>query len=459
MGYDLYLGKPRLPMEYQEVSYLQNKVNNGKRAYIDLGVKYDTACKIEAGMIVSESEPRGFWFGALDSTDANMRCIIEIIGNGSIQAQGYNTAGSYTSGKLAHAVGLNEIECVFKPGEKISLKNKTTEITEVSGGNLASYTMSNNLYLFCRSLSDGSPQYGADASIPTFTYFRYYDKNNLLILDLVPCYRKSDRTIGMYNRVNGQFLVNAGTGTPILGEEVNSRVAKILIPEGEVQKIECNNILIWQSNEFSNTLPGEYQKVEYISAANNVAAYIDLGFNYDKGCRIKVGMYAEGQSNAYLFGAAESSGKYRCMISAPYGSTTKAYVYGYNGSSDAYWGSSFIDLINGLNELEIVMKQGYVLLANNTTGQGGETPNSPHGLYTMSSNLYLLGQNYNGSPRYGNLRKVSYFKYYDVTDQLICDLVPCYRKSDGVIGMYDLVRQIFLTNAGTGAFTKGPDIV
>jgi hypothetical protein len=38
------------------------------------------------------------------------------------------------------------------------------------------------------------------------------------------------------------------------------------------------------------------------------------------------------------------------------------------------------------------------------------------------------------------------------------DFVPCYRKADGVIGMYDLVTDTFFTNAGTGTFTKGADV-
>jgi hypothetical protein len=36
--------------------------------------------------------------------------------------------------------------------------------------------------------------------------------------------------------------------------------------------------------------------------------------------------------------------------------------------------------------------------------------------------------------------------------------VPCYRKSDNVIGLYDLVNNTFTTNAGTGTFDKGADI-
>jgi hypothetical protein len=80
------------------------------------------------------------------------------------------------------------------------------------------------------------------------------------------------------------------------------------------------------------------------------------------------------------------------------------------------------------------------------------------GEYTMTNNLYLFSQNYNGAPRFSGVIRVSYFKYYDKNDELICNLVPCYRKSDSVIGMYDLVRGIFLTNAGAGTFTKGADV-
>lgn len=38
------------------------------------------------------------------------------------------------------------------------------------------------------------------------------------------------------------------------------------------------------------------------------------------------------------------------------------------------------------------------------------------------------------------------------------DLYPCYRKADGVAGMYDIVNNVFYTNAGTGTFIVGADI-
>ena len=53
-------------------------------------------------------------------------------------------------------------------------------------------------------------------------------------------------------------------------------------------------------------------------------------------------------------------------------------------------------------------------------------------------------------------------KLYSTTiyddDKLVRDFVPCYRKSDGVIGVYDRVENKFYTNSGTGSFQKGEDI-
>ena len=55
------------------------------------------------------------------------------------------------------------------------------------------------------------------------------------------------------------------------------------------------------------------------------------------------------------------------------------------------------------------------------------------------------------------LGKIYSTKVYD-DNILIRDLVPCYRKSDNVIGMLDLVNNVFYTNAGSGKFLKGNNV-
>lgn len=39
------------------------------------------------------------------------------------------------------------------------------------------------------------------------------------------------------------------------------------------------------------------------------------------------------------------------------------------------------------------------------------------------------------------------------------DFMPCYRKADGVAGMYDFVSRKFKPNEGTGSFVVGPDVI
>ena len=54
--------------------------------------------------------------------------------------------------------------------------------------------------------------------------------------------------------------------------------------------------------------------------------------------------------------------------------------------------------------------------------------------------------------------KIYYCKLWDDSNNLIRDFVPCYRKSDNVIWLYDLVNNQFYTNSWSWTFSKGDDI-
>jgi hypothetical protein len=53
--------------------------------------------------------------------------------------------------------------------------------------------------------------------------------------------------------------------------------------------------------------------------------------------------------------------------------------------------------------------------------------------------------------------QIKYCKIWD-NQNLIRNFIPCYRKSDGVIGLYDLVEGKFYTNSGIGDFLKGESL-
>ena len=226
-----------------------------------------------------------------------------------------------------------------------------------------------------------------------------------------------------------------------------ANVKSVTIPEGNVKKITCGSVVLWESGG----LPSEYQRVEWISDVIDGVAYIDLGFAFDKGAVIKTNFIVH-VSSGHPFGSAENSGKYRCMISQ--NGPGSYVIYGSNGS--AYINTAMQNLGSEV-DFVFTLKKGALSVEDLITGEKSSTM-ATQAEYTMTNNLLLFAQNYNGTPRFAGTYSIKTFQYYDNDDNLICDLIPCYRKSDGVIGMYDVVRRIFRTNAGAGSFAKGADV-
>ena len=77
-----------------------------------------------------------------------------------------------------------------------------------------------NLYLFTMHYSDG-------IILSTTNKNRFYsceitNRQDQIVSNLIPCYRKADSVAGMYDNVNHRFLTNQGTGTFVVGSDVNS---------------------------------------------------------------------------------------------------------------------------------------------------------------------------------------------------------------------------------------------
>ena len=61
--------------------------------------------------------------------------------------------------------------------------------------------------------------------------------------------------------------------------------------------------------------------------------------------------------------------------------------------------------------------------------------------------------------RYYGKYKFFYFKIYDkVNSEYVMDMIPCYRISDGVIWMYDLINDAFYTKSGSWDLLKGSNV-
>lgn len=75
-------------------------------------------------------------------------------------------------------------------------------------------------------------------------------------------------------------------------------------------------------------------------------------------------------------------------------------------------------------------------------------------LLAADKNIYIYGNGVvNNKHKLFNNPRV-----YDNQGNLICDLLPCYRKSDLEVGLYDVINNVFYPNAGSGTFTVGADV-
>ena len=191
-------------------------------------------------------------------------------------------------------------------------------------------------------------------------------------------------------------------------------------------------------------LPKEYQEVEYIQSSGT--QYINTGVayspnNYNK---IKVQFDAKfaNKSGAYEVNGTGSSSQNNFYV----GNYNGKLVYG-NGRGDVT--TTYSATARAVFAIDTLNK----VVTQDGSTRATFTPNSP----TSALNLFLFGYNKFNSAATCHGETLYSCQIYE-SNVLIRDLVPCYRKADGAVGLYDLVNGAFYTNAGSGTFAKGADV-
>ena len=236
-------------------------------------------------------------------------------------------------------------------------------------------------------------------------------KNGELIRNFVPCYRKSDGEVGLYDLVTKEFFANAGTGEFICEKPFEA----------------------------------EYEKVEYIRSTGT--QYIDTGFKPNNNTRVVMDVEASTNTvvtaSTAFFSARDTTAdarKFYAVMDASSQSYDLFYQYG-----SIYTNSWAIKSADDLAIRRIIDANG----ASATID--GVTKTYEPQTFQVPYNLYLLASNEIGKANYLLSAKLYSCKIYD-NGTLVRDLVPCYRKSDGKAGLYDFANSVFYTNAGTGDF-------
>ena len=219
---------------------------------------------------------------------------------------------------------------------------------------------------------------------------------------------------------------------------------------------KVNKRYIWtQQVRPSSRLPSAYQEVEYIE--NNGTAYFKLGINIRDGYKF-IGKIRSLQ-NENMDGGALTGGYiwnsgniyYRLYVWAiRNGRRSYGYLEHFtnggtgNGSLNTDYTVEY-SWISGNAYFKVNNTTYFTYTSTYSTDKVGEVP--------------LLGWYGDGYGYYANPGiRLYYAQYYDKNGNLVRDLVPCYRKSDWVIWMYDLVNNQFYINSWSWTFTKWPDV-
>lgn len=192
-----------------------------------------------------------------------------------------------------------------------------------------------------------------------------------------------------------------------------------------------------QTSQETAILPSEYDQLDYLES--DAASVINIPFYPSNLTRVITKF--SGLSNTdttWVFGTRVGS------VNNEFG------FYATTGYRDAFDNNrqvlSGYDLTNGI----ILDKNKEISTINNTY-----TLTHPSKTFTCQNTLSIFALNNNGSIMTApSAIKMYYFIIYE-NDVLVYNLIPAKRKSDDVLGMYDIIGNQFYTNQGTGTFTYG----
>lgn len=242
---------------------------------------------------------------------------------------------------------------------------------------------------------------------------------------------------GVSVETNGTDVLTESSGLTIGSRMYNSAQSGF---KGKLLKVGVYNRQFTQdeaielyNSERGMFLPDDYIQLEYIQSNGNQRINSELIMKVS--IKIDCKFQTTNVGGNVLYGTSTSNNE----------------LTAWGGSSGYYWrfgkiASSPTPNYTPTNINHVVQDKNGIIINNvkQSTYSGSFT-------FTNSELIYIFGHPKQTS--YGNASMKLYsFKMYD-NDILVRNFIPSKRKSDNVIGMYDMVSMQFFTNSGTGSFT------
>ena len=395
----------RLPPEYQELTYL----SSNSRAYIDSGYVPNYTDGFDISFTFS-----------IGSTSSSLRyCLLSNynIAPNPLSLELYQNQARFWRGANVIdltgilTTGINTAQFIYANGTATC---KCNGVTKTATSTAFTGTPTSSMYLFC----------DRNLRFTTFTgtlkiYSCVIKVKDQIIKKYIPCYRKSDGKNGFYEICSKTFLPNLSTTNDFTrGAEVPAQI------NGHIQA--------------GTTVPVEYDELEYLTCDGT--QYINLGRAITKTnfeiITVADSAYSTGKeacllgSNSALeFGWSSTVSRFMAWATSPIGSVSITDNAVYDKAYFHYWQTA----------------AGRNLQVNNLTPASDTKIITPSDLYLFA---YNTGTNYRFSGKF-------YYMILKQEGSIIRYLVPCRRKQDSVIGVYDKISAASAFSA-SGIVVKNP---
>jgi hypothetical protein len=387
-----------LPDEYQRVEYIESSATQ----YIDTGFVPTQNTRAEGTFAVTDTRTTTniypTFFGAQNLANASDNRNFSV--------------GYAPSTKMLHGL------VSYTNNTKYKIKLSVADGYCINDVKYKDYTWVGtptvSLGLFTRKSSNNGFEACMQGTIRLYDFSLY--ENNVLIYNYIPCYRKSDNVIGLYDNINNVFHINQGTGTFKKGINLDNK----------------------ETIEVKNKIPQEYQELDYIQSSGT--QWIDTGVNGDG-----LGTF---EIKFNTLGTMERPFE---MYFAGRAATTTVKIYENAGDHNivAQQDPNVWVLFPAIDTKDHVIKVSEEGIYKDGTKIVDYTP----GAWGPKSYIIANSQDENIPAS----MKIYYLKMY--TDgMLVRDYIPCYRKSDNVTGLYDLVNNQFYVSIGSENFIKGNEV-
>lgn len=226
--------------------------------------------------------------------------------------------------------------------------------------------------------------------------------------------------------------------------------SKVILGTTEASAVYIGDTLVWQVQ--TGRLPAGYTELEYIKSTSSGSQYIDLNItlydtlnkNYDLAAKFNIIGPGSDNNQPTFFGCQTTTNPWPGTFIRMSGATATTITGRYIGANVK---DNNLGGVNTIIELPVQTSPNKNLYNLNNSSR----------THTWGTSLFCTfnSQDKTSLNRFCEA-KLYYFKLF-VEGSLVRDMVPC-KNSSNVVGLYDLVNDVFYTSPNGAAFVAGPAV-